>query len=391
MSIRIGIMTYYHAVNYGAFLQSYALSERLNQEEDFQAEIVNYRMQIEADNYMEFIKPRKNLFRMRCYIIRNKTFEASLKLLKLSKEECVSDHVEDFINLVKDKYDVLIAGSDEIWKFTCYRGFPTPYYLPGDLGSRKLAYAVSGRIPFSNLPKEKLNLLHKYLQEFEYIGTRDITTYHEVVNLLRSRNKVYYNYDPTFIYDFKPDREHGRAILKERYHINLNKKCIGVMFSEKARSNDNLIRYLKKCFGSEIELVSLYDWEFGVTNTPDLTPLEWVDVVAALDIVISHYFHAICFSIITGTPFFAIEVITKDIRESKIYDLLVRFDLLSYYTKSLPNVIETGKLRHFVESVEPGSKRYYKEKILEAKTDFENFVKVVRCKENEESKYIINQ
>ncbi len=386
MSIKIGIMTYFHAVNYGAFLQSYALCERLNQEEDFEAEIINFRMQKEVDHYRDFIKPKKNILRTRFYVRRNKTFESSIKLLKLSDEHCVSDQIEDFIHMVKDKYDILIAGSDEIWKVNSYRGFPTPYYLPVNLGARKLAYAASGRTPFKKMTSENQELLHSFLQDFEYIGTRDKTTYNEVGNLIKNWRKIYYNYDPTFIYDFKPNRERGKRILEERYHVNMNKKCIGIMFSEKMNSKDNLVRYLKKCFGTEITLISLYDWEFGIKNTPNLTPLDWIDVVAALDGLIAHYFHAICISIITGTPFYAVEMITDNLKESKMYDLLERFHLLDRYTIGIRNAIESGGVKRFVRGVNPGNRLDHSFILQEARAEFENFIKIVRCKNNEEQK-----
>ncbi len=386
MSIKIGIMTYFHAVNYGAYLQSYALCERLNQEEDFEAEIINFRMQKEVEHYLNFIKPKKNIFRMRFYIIRNKIFESSIRLMKLSDEHCVSDRIEDFIDLVRDKYDVLIAGSDEIWKVNSYRGFPTPYYLPDNLGARKLAYAASGRAPFRRMISEKQELLRSFLLDFEYIGTRDKTTFNEVGNLLNSWKKVYYNYDPTLIYDFKPDREHGRRILKERYHVNVNKKCIGIMFSEKMNSKDNLVRYLKKSFGSEIALISLYDWEFGIINAPDLTPLDWIDVVAALDGMISHYFHAICIAIITGTPFYAVEMITNDLKESKMYDLLERFHLLNRHTVGISNAIGSGEVKRFIQGIKPGDRLDNSLNLQEARSEFEKFIKIVRCNNYEEQK-----
>ena len=149
--IKVGIMTFWGPTNYGAFLQAYALSNALNNEVGIEAELINFRMQKEVDNYLRLVHFEKNIPKVLFNIKRKKMFENCRELLTLSNGEVISDVIEDFIKYVHGKYDVIVAGSDEIWKIDGMRGFPTPYFLLGDLKCRKMSYAASGRTSFMTL------------------------------------------------------------------------------------------------------------------------------------------------------------------------------------------------------------------------------------------------
>ena len=147
--IKAGILTFHRAINYGAYLQSCALCNRLNQEENIDCEIIDFRMKKEFEfyNYQQnrstlkkILLPQKTKFLSN---IQN-TFDSAFHdpIMRLSSESLVSDSQEEFIDFVKGKYDVIIAGSDEIWKIDNIRGFPNPFWLKGDPGAIKVSYAA---------------------------------------------------------------------------------------------------------------------------------------------------------------------------------------------------------------------------------------------------------
>lgn len=376
--IKVGILTFCHSVNYGAYLQSYALCSRLNQEAEIQAELIDYKMVIEQDFYLKFIRWSKNIFRVIHNRKRYKTFLKASQKLVLSKERLVSDDLNEFKNMFTDTYNIIIAGSDEIWKIDGIRGFPTPYFLPDQYGAVKVAYAVSGRTPFGKLLPEQQLLLKKYLEDFTYIGLRDKKTVQEVTGIVQNGSKIFENFDPTFSYNFKPDRKRGKKILKERYGISENSLCIGIMYSEYRKSKPNLLKYMKHILGNEVQFISLYEWEPGLKNTPDLEPLDWVDVIAALDAMVTMYFHAVCFSIISGTPFFAIEGRAQKNEESKIYDLLEKFDCLECYSLGLQTAIANGNLRLFLKNITRNHRIDFSSKLDIIRKEFEEFVQVIK-------------
>ena len=350
--MKIGILTFYSSINYGAFLQAYALSSELNSYDGINAEIIQLQTQEEIDYYRSFIKPRKNVFLWLHNIKRYNMFLKQRKLLNLSNQKFFTKSSTD-ISCEIDAlgYDYLMTGSDEVWRIDGMRGYPSPYFLLGTYKSKKIAYAVSGRKRFQELPDFKLKEFVANLDTYQYIGVRDDATYSSLNELGNFKKILKKNLDPTFLYDFKPNAERGRKILAQNYHIDVKKKCIALMFSEIHPRKPILLNYLKSNL-PDVQFISLYDWTNGCVNAPGITPFEWIDVIAAVDGVVTMYFHACCFSIITHTPFYAIEYRAHSNEESKLYDLLKNFDLLKYYSMGLNDAIESKRLINTINNVD---------------------------------------
>lgn len=376
--MKIGILTFFRPVNYGAYLQAYALSHRLNQEEDIEAEIIDFRMPAEDVFYEKDFKLQKNIFKRLFCKKRSETFRNELDKQLLSHCSFCSASIEDFIAFVDKKYDIIIAGSDELWKVDGYRGFPTPYFLPGNMHCIKVSFAVSGRTSFDVLHDAEKKLLQGYLNDFDYIGVRDKATADNVISLVDDSTKVHMNFDPSFVYDFKPDAENGRRILKQYFNCSGNKKVVAVMYNEGLRTSPKLCHYLKNEYGDEFDFISIYQWNPYLKMHPALTPFEWKDIVAAVDGVISMYFHGICFSILAGTPFLAIEKRTKSNEESKLYDLLNRIGQTDRYSLGLNSALKDNKVDHFMQEVSTGVRLDFTKAIGQARDEFKSFVEKLR-------------
>ncbi len=318
--MKIGILTYHKARNYGAFLQSCALCSRLNQEADIDAEIIDFRMKKEENMYslskwslvdkLRFYHKYK--FTGRVY----RSFERadfSMEGMRLSGESLTSDSMDDFTEFVKNKYDVIISGSDEVWKADSFRGFPTPYWLMGDLGCRKFSYAVSARNDFGKMSDENLSLVKKALGEFEFISVRDDATY-EAIKGLSGGKKVYKCCDPSFVYDFNVTKKNLAQILKGKAQLDEGKKNVVVM-----TERPEIAAKIRRQLGNRYNLISVFHWRRGYINVPDLTPGEWLEVIGGADFVLASYFHAVCFSIVLGVGFLAIGSPGKS---AKVKDLL---------------------------------------------------------------------
>ena len=167
--MKVGILTYHRSVNYGAYLQALALCKRLNCEQDISAEIIDFRMKCDERHYkysFQTRQPKRILHKIRL----NRTFVKSAELLPKSEAYPSSDSLDDFVKYVSGKYDILIAGSDEIWRTDTFRGFPNPYWLPGDLGCIKVAYAASAaKCCFVDMPEADRSQLEALLKDFSYI------------------------------------------------------------------------------------------------------------------------------------------------------------------------------------------------------------------------------
>lgn len=376
---KIGILTFCHPINYGAYLQSYSLCNRLL-EEGFDAEVIDYKMTAEDNYYRGYLKLRKNILCTLYARKRYKMFQNAWKDMPASAKKIRSDDLEDVRKELYAKYDLIITGSDEIWKIDGMRGFPTPYFLPGDYGCKKIAYAVSGRTSFSILSQNDKCILENCIEGYEYIGVRDEKTYKEVKLIIGDSERLHMNCDPTFIYDFKPDRQKGSRILKERYGIDITRPCIGIMFYEDWKRKPILLNVLKQKISKDTQIIALYDLQFGIKNTPELHPLDWVHVIAALDGIVTMYFHAVCFSLITGTPFVAIETRAKDRDTSKIFDLLKRHNMIDRFWGDVSEVCKSQVFDSFLSEMEQRKRIDFSSEIKSMQVEFKRFIDIIKEK-----------
>ena len=105
--IKIGILTFHRAHNYGAYLQACALCNRFNQEPDIDCEIIDFRMRKEVNFYYQFrdrnkfkklLRPRKTDFLEK----KSAAFERAQcePVLRLSPDSLVSDSQEEFVEFI---------------------------------------------------------------------------------------------------------------------------------------------------------------------------------------------------------------------------------------------------------------------------------------------------
>lgn len=322
--MNVGILTFHRSRNYGAFLQAYALCERLNSEPDVHAEIIDFQMRKEITHYAEGFSLsalRHPLRHAHDRANRKKQaalFAKDLERMRLSTPHVVSDSPDDFAHLVRGRYDAIVVGSDEVWKTNGFRGFPSPYWLLGDLGCRKFAYAASARNDFSCLPPDNQRILSDALAGFDFLGVRDALTQTEVAKFAPKEVPVHLCCDPTFLLDFSPDRENGRKLLVERFGVDTKKSVVGIMTEN--RTVSSAIR--QRLPSHSVELVSLYQWQPACVDGSLLSPFEWVDVLSSLDLLVTSFFHAVCFAAKSGIPFLAFGTRGKASKVEEIVSML---------------------------------------------------------------------
>ena len=340
--MRIGVLTYHRSRNYGAFLQAYGLCNKLR-DLGYSAELVDFQMpreirfmRIQNKWYIPFRHPLQTYFKKKMYV----SFDKGVQKQPKSEDYCCSDEIEDFRRFVYDKYDVIIAGSDEIWKATGFRGFPTPYWLPGDLGCRKLSYAASSRTDFSAQPASVQEQARELLNDFEYITVRDQSTYEQFKNVLHVDVPMDMAADPSFIYDYPVDPQAGRELICRKAGLSANQKIAFVMIdSEKVASA------IRKQLRNEYQLVSVFTRHTGYKNVPDLDPFEWLNVLAGADLVLTSFFHPTCFAIVNNVPFLSF---ATGARNDKVGDVLQRSGNARHFIRVDDGLFKGDKLRRLV-------------------------------------------
>lgn len=179
--MKIGILTYHQADNFGAVIQSYALSQYLNSQ-GFYAEIINYDCKAIKVHYQIFspaiLWSRRNVFYsleeylsrftdIQNRIIRRRKFKMFRnKYLRLSP----------LFRKIKEPldYDVIVVGSDQVWNFFLNKGDEKIYLLgfPCYPNTKKIAYAASSEE--NGLNRIDVATLETYLSKFDKISVREV-------------------------------------------------------------------------------------------------------------------------------------------------------------------------------------------------------------------------
>lgn len=360
--LKLGILTFHRSINYGAFLQCYSLLNRI--EKDFSkvnVEVIDYCPKYEYDKYVPTLKNFvfgskfnkqslksiiKNIGKLFLLpgILRKKklqyeAFQKSYDLLKLSKEQWVSDDYKTFWRDIKDDYDVIIVGSDAVWECIVF-DFPNAYFLPPELEVYKMSYAAcSGRMNSQLMSNEQKQLMQAAWERFDYIGVRDAAT-EKFVGEIAPKCITHHNCDPTLFLNINDPIFSRDAVKKKlvRAGISLKKPIIGIM------GGDKIGKMVRDFFGREYQLVAVYyPNRYADVYLADLTPFEWAVSFSFFKITFTRYFHGTIFSLKNGTPTISIDDWNiKGGSTSKLFDLLDRLNLLEHYFKKAEMLSEVG-------------------------------------------------
>lgn len=148
--MKIGILTFHCAINYGALFQTYGLQQKLK-EMGHQVSVIDYSPDYLKRPYRLFFPERimGHGFRdnLRMFVRECMAFPFRLKRNRLfqkftEKNICISDFTqESFV----DHYDILVIGSDQVWNTAITEGLDPVYWGKNEKvqGVRHISYAAS--------------------------------------------------------------------------------------------------------------------------------------------------------------------------------------------------------------------------------------------------------
>ena len=174
--MRIGILTFHWATNYGAILQAFCLQEFLIMR-GHDVEIVNY-------------KPYQYDYSWKRVVLNPKKWLDFPKLLKNKrKEELLVPFRDKYLHKTRrygsikefdndlEKYDVLISGSDQVLNpsFTLFGDNGNKSLVYWLAFGRKNVYRVGYAVSFGceEYPAKVAGIVHKFVNGFNAIGTRE--------------------------------------------------------------------------------------------------------------------------------------------------------------------------------------------------------------------------
>lgn len=301
---KIGILTFHRSYNYGAFMQCYTLTNKIQSDfPDAIVEVIDYITCPALTGYEKEKSAYPSRF-TKMLDARNKAIaDAQDRYLSLSEYKLISDDYEELFKKIKDRYDVVIVGSDAVWNWNG-KGFPNAYFLGGDLGAVKMSYAASAHLlDYKKMTSDQNIKLKEILADFSYIGVREDSA-KDMIKCADSSLTVYRNCDPTVLLDIATVPV-DMVQLKEKLQskgVDFSKPIIGLM------AGVPYGKMIKKYYKDKVQIVALYTPnKYADVYLYDLDPLEWSRVFSLFNVTVTHFFHGTMLSLRNLTPVIPIE------------------------------------------------------------------------------------
>lgn len=342
--MKVGILTFHRSINYGAFLQAYALSKLLKQElPSAQVEIIDFQYQKSYRDYLFKILVSTDYFGQYRNYKMYRSFQNSLKALPLSSRTFISDDTDEICTYINNNYDLVISGSDAIFG---KRPLPNMFWLNGINVPHKASYAASGHgRDFDVIPTGQLEKMKMALESFDYVGVRDWETEKMLLSADETLD-VHRNCDPSIFLDIN-DYERG-WVNESKIEILTKKKIIGVML------HDNKInKLIKERYGKTHTIVSLYRHNpYANVYLYDLNPFEWSRVFRNFEVLITKYFHGSIFCLKNLVPVIAIDYSANvDKYCCKLHDLFLKLEMQGCYFKK-KDIDSPENVKHFLDMID---------------------------------------
>jgi len=306
--VRVGILTLHCGGNFGAVLQAFALA-RAVREAGHEPEVVDYRTQTGVAHYRRERLPVDPVSR------RPQPLFAAHAVKAWRNDRFVERHTplspDTFrwpseLVRYRDRYDVVVAGSDQIWDLETERGCEPCFFLDWVDPDRtaRVSYAPSFG-PTRSLGEHAATLT-PLLAGFDALSVRDAGSAKVVLEATgRTAERVL---DPTFLVDYDDVLVRPR---RRRPYLAL----YGYVRDPQVMAEIRRIAEAR-----DLEIVSLgFRNPVARRNRIGIGPGEWVGEMAGAEYVVTSFYHGLVFALRFRRPF---TVLARADKTHKVDDLL---------------------------------------------------------------------
>lgn len=297
--MKIGILTFHRAHNYGAVLQAYALVTYLRNQ-GYDADIVDYRpaaiekahgtLPLGRLKGMSFLRKIIFLLKLLPYLpfryIRSKIFKRFINSLPTSEQ--IYDDDDDSIS----GYDYLIVGSDQVWNTKITNGFSKFYGGKVKTDAKWISYAASAEIKPN---QADISIFKEILNNFSRISVRECL-FQKQLQKISSKN-IYQVLDPVFLLS----KNEWLTLAKRPFK---NKSYILVY---QVKRDSNVLRYAEEWASFKnlevIEITAEADFIPRKNRFTGLSPQEFVGAFADAKGIVTTSFHGTAFAALFEKPF----------------------------------------------------------------------------------------
>lgn len=356
------ILSMQRIVNYGSFMQAYALKKTLEKYghtvsfiDIIQGEIltdINHQMQL--NRYTSLLK------RDIRQIIGQKRQKDKFK-------QVYDKFAEEYLELSKEKNyqagkDLTIIGSDEVFNCTA----PSPWGMSTQLfgehisSEKIISYAGSfGDTTLEKIQQEKLEKkLANALKRQSAISVRDKNSCDIVKALTGIEPEIVL--DPTFLYQY--DKEIENIEVKEKDYIILYAYPARFLNKKEIKAVKNYAQKRHK------KIIAIGFYQYWCDKNLVLTPFEYLAYMKKADYIITDTFHGTIFSIKCNKPFCSF---VRESNKNKLGDLLKRLELEDRQVESIEDMetildtpIDYEKINAIIEAKREKSLQFLEKQII---------------------------
>ena len=329
--MKIGIITFHKAENFGSALQVYALSSYL-EKKGHEVQIIDF---IYPDDMKQYRLFRTHIYRKRpkaffgdlIYLNRNasrkRAFASFWKAyLKLTPNRYVFG--SDAIKETNEMFDAFVCGSDQIWNINCTQ-IPIPEYFLGFVSEKKKKIAYAPSMPCA-INQEFHRQVSDLISRLDWISVREAFTVEYLRNELHIKKPVYKTADPTllipaeaYVRTFCGQKQKGKYIFV--YMLGDSEIMVDIINCA-LRIKEKTGLMIKYVFIRKIKKFKQDDYCFGIG------PDQFLKYIYNADYVVTDSFHATVFSLMFRKTLF---VFARKDSELRMKELLGATDMLDRF------------------------------------------------------------
>jgi len=317
--MKVGVLTFHRALNYGAVLQTYALVSKLKQL-GHDAEVIDYRPAFNENRFKPtpistYLKPREFyhlLFSNSYQRFSPDTFRNFVKKY-IPTSTCVANDKSELLQIVYN-YDAVVAGSDQVWNLSCTADDESYFFpFPKRYGQLKVAYAPSiGKMSLSDSEKR---LIIPLIDDFDSLSCRESNGAQLIEKLCSQSCETVL--DPTLL--LSPC---DWSAISDSSLVPEQKYLLIYVMSE----DMSLLRLAKKYAklnGLSVVYITqrLFHRLSGVTYLKDVSPEQWVGLFLNADTIATNSFHGTAFGINFGKKLF-VKRIPRSVANSRLDNIM---------------------------------------------------------------------
>lgn len=368
--MKIGIVTFWFADNFGALLQNKATQEILKKY-NYEAITIKFKPNYKKRKNILFIIQRviNKILNLSALKIKNLMYRNKIKEMNSLKSKKFKEFRENNIiysSEIKNINEIdkiaqcslYICGSDQIWNPGSLSSEAAKdfYFLNFCNNKKKIAYAPS--IAVKNIPKKMRIFYENELAKFDFLSTRESRGVEIIKELTGKDAKLVL--DPTLLLEGKEWRIISKDIKRKKY-------IFAYFLGMTEEANLSMKKFAKK---NNLEIILIkYDHEkiyLDFEKKDAIGVDEFLGYIDSADYIFTDSFHGVVFSILFNKKFYVFNRSEKLMNNmsSRILNILTCLDLKERFiekniNKSLEiKEIDYKKVEEKLKKLREGSLEY---------------------------------